>query len=354
MSKSAVLSSVTLLVVAVFGGLYFAQPNPLAATVKDLEGRLNQAQGENTRLKVDNEKLQVAVKKAEQEAAKWRAPGGGGAVASRAGTGQSPGGGGGDGDDKEGAGGRAGTVSGLSTNGGVVTVDQARVRETMRRMNDSQMDVNYGRLFKHLGLNEEETARFKQLIADRLNQQNEIAMKYSDKNLTAEQKKGIGEELAASKKASDAAIRQFLDNDEDYATYQQWEDTKVDRMNLQSVVTNFDAADATLSTDQRDQLLALMIATRKASNAERIKVGQQQQQAGFGGVNGVREAIRAREAANNQAILRQAASFLTPEQLAILEKAQGQRLETFYRLTTPAPGAVSPAAPSVPGTNPGR
>jgi hypothetical protein len=315
MNRSVLFSLVGFLGFATLGGFYLAQPNPLTGRVKQLESELSEEKKENTRLKGEFEKLQAAKKAAEVLLAQSNKNN----AAASARSAQPV------------------TAQAVSKDGKTNSADAARaadpaakerVREMMLKMQEGQVDINYGKLIKHLGLNAEEEERFKQLIRDRQTKQSDISMKLSDRTLSAEQKKAITAEMTAARNASDAEIKHFLDSEEDYQTYKEWEGTLGERLQVQMAVTSFDAADASLSTEQREQLLNLLVTERKANSQKanvKAPAGSQ--------VNAI-ALMREREQAMNQSVLKQAASFLTPEQLAVFEKAQQRRLDMFYRVPT--------------------
>ena len=338
MKRSFLLVIAGLLVVnAVLVTLDLAKPNPEAIRAKQLEGELSKAHTEHTGLKVEyeklkeeNDKLQVVVKASTKPAPV-------GALATAVPTVAI---------QPAGATGTTGATSGTSALDEAAKSAEAlrkltetpQVRDMMRKIRDGQIDTSYGGLFKKLGLNEEELNHFKQLLSDRQTKQNDIMMKRMPEGLTPEQRRAhsqnMAKETAAVKKQSDEAIHQFMDNEEDYQKFQQWEDTKGERLQVQMSLSSFDAADIPLSIEQRDKLMEVMVAVRKASQQPAASKAA----AKTPGVDkaGALSLYKARQEANDQSIVQQAASFLSPEQIDVLQKTQLKRRELLSPLVTPA------------------
>jgi hypothetical protein len=67
----------------------------------------------------------------------------------------------------------------------------------------------------------------------------------------------------ANKKASDATIKEFRNDEADFAALMHWEDTEPERMQMMLGKTAFDAANVPLSAEQEEQLISLMAEVRK-------------------------------------------------------------------------------------------
>ena len=138
-----------------------------------------------------------------------------------------------------------------------------KIKDMMKAQAGMQIAMQYSKLIGKLSLDEAETSHFKKLLGDRSAAKTDMSFKMMDSALTKEQRKAVTDEYDAQKKASDAAIKHFLNNDDDYATFQHWEDTDPERMQMTLGRGAFDAVNAPLSEDQEEQLINVMAEVRK-------------------------------------------------------------------------------------------
>lgn len=131
------------------------------------------------------------------------------------------------------------------------------MKEMVRQQQIAQLDMQYGKLFSQFHLSDEEKADFKQLLADKLQAEAELGLKMME-DMGAEVRKDLAQQYEDGKKASDARIREFLNNDADYTAFKNWEDTKAERMQLDLGRSLFTNAGEPLTQQQEDQLITLM------------------------------------------------------------------------------------------------
>ena len=301
MKRSVLISLVAILAVtATIAGVFLAQPNPMAPRVKQLELDLSKANNEITRLKTEYDKL-LAAKKPAPTIAHGNAPATKPLTASAA------------------------SQAAPASSGDALRkmMEAPGMKEMMRKQQEVQIDMTYGKLFQQLGLSDKELDNFKQLLADRQLKQTEVGMKMMDSSLTTEQRGAIANEMTAAKKDSDAAIRKFLNNEDDFKTFQQWDDTQPERMQMQLAASNFDSAGAPLSEEQRNQLIDLMAAVRKAPSQTPDLNDPRNITPGSLSPDGIAQQL-ARYDADAQRVLQQAANFLSPAQLDALKRMQQQ------------------------------
>ena len=287
------LLAAALAVAAIVAGIYFAQPNPLARRVHELERELTAARAENARLQAALEK-RTPVK----PTARPTPP-----VASTP----------------------AAPSEAIPTTSNAVPkmAELAAQREQGFKYYARGIERDYGRLFKSWGLTKEEADHITRILVDRQTKMLEITTKRGQMGLTEAQKRALAEESAAVKQETDTAIAQFLNDDADYQAYLEWEDTVVERIQMQFAVTSFDSVGETLSGEQRDQLQALII-------AHRITPAQRSSFAVPGATSeSMRDQMLKQRAANEAAILKEAASFLSAGQLAHLQKIQDERMTSM-------------------------
>ncbi len=294
-----------LFVVTILAGLYFGKPNPLAERVKALESEL-------TRTKADYTKLQTAYDKLSSIAP--GAPPASPATTKAATSASGP---------------AFTEVSTTSSDAAVKrAVDSSKTTHIMDRFRENQIDLAYSQLIRQFGLNPEESAFFKKLLFERQTLENDVLMARMDPNSRPDDSKIRTKKIAAIKEQSNESIRQFLNNEEDYQAFLGWEDSKLERQQLQMALPSFDSADALLSSQQREQLVDIMVTTRKNNPTSKFKKDPNSSLSGL-------DQVRLRQEKNDQQILQQAASFLTPEQLAVLESTQAQRRKLYYPQKNP-------------------
>ena len=140
------------------------------------------------------------------------------------------------------------------------------MKEMIKKQNLVQLEMIYGGLFKKFGLNEEEKENFKMLLGERTGAQTDLGMKVMDESLTPEQRKQLTEDYEKAKKASDERIRTFLGDEGDFKTFQHWEDTQPERMQLEMMGgrSHFQTAGEPLTAEQEEKLIDLMTSVRNA------------------------------------------------------------------------------------------
>ena len=138
-----------------------------------------------------------------------------------------------------------------------------KMREAMKGAAVMQIEMQYAKLIGRLSLNETETNHFKKLLGDRFSAKTDMSFEMMDPSLSKEQRKAVTDVYEANKKASDAAIKEFLNDDADFATFKHWEDTEPERMQMMLGKNAFDAANVPLSAEQEEQLISLMADMRK-------------------------------------------------------------------------------------------
>ena len=141
------------------------------------------------------------------------------------------------------------------------------MKDMMKQQQLSQIETGYGRLFEDLHLNAEEKEQFKQLIAARLTSATELSFKLMDAGSNPEALKQLKDQITQSNATYDKAIHDFLDNEGDYKTYQYWEETQPERMQLNMMGRQaFVSAGEPLSVDQENQLIGVMADVRKTQS----------------------------------------------------------------------------------------
>jgi len=196
------------------------------------------------------------------------------------------------------------------------------MKEMMKQQQIAALDMQYAGLFSRFHLTDDEKADFKQLLAERLLHESELGIKMLD-DITSEQRKTLVEEYEGAKKAADARIRDFLNNDDDYNAFTSWEETKAERMQLDMGRSLFATAGEPLSPQQEEQLIGVMLQVRKQpSTVPDLSKPQNFDPARLTQADIDRQL--AHYDANAEAVATQSAQFLTPTQVETLRTMQKQ------------------------------
>lgn len=196
------------------------------------------------------------------------------------------------------------------------------MKDMMRQQQIAAIDMQYAGLFSRFNLTEEEKADFKQLLAERVQHDAELGFKMFE-DITPEQRKALVEEYENSKKAAEARIREFLNNDADYDAFTSWEETKGERIQIDMGRGLFATAGEPLTPEQEEQLIGVMLHVRKESSS----VPDLTKPQNFDPANLTQAEIDrqlARYDANAEAIATQSSQFLSPKQIETLRTLQRQ------------------------------
>ena len=198
------------------------------------------------------------------------------------------------------------------------------MKEMVKQQNLAQMDMQYGKLFQRFQLSDEEKQNLKQIIADRMQLEVDLGLKMLGGEVTPGQRKAMISELTSAKKVNDEKIKTFLNNDDDYKTFQQWEDSKPERMQLFLGQAAFSNAGEPLSSQQEDQLVASMLTARNSAKGipdmnkpENVTPGNLTEAMG--------SKLLASFDQQAQQVLADAAKYLSPKQLEALKTMQTQQ-----------------------------
>jgi hypothetical protein len=200
------------------------------------------------------------------------------------------------------------------------------MRDLLGQQQAVQVEIAYSRLIEHLQLNDEEKAHFKKLLTERAKTEADMGLKLLDSNLTPQQRQQVLQEAEKNKLAYDETIRKFLNNDGDWNTFQNYEVTRPERTQYETMGRSiFSATGEPLNNQQEDQLIQLMAQVRQNPTPEQaalMKNMTNPAQLNEANLNTFMEYQRA----SNARALEQAATFLTPAQLKGLQNYQEQSL----------------------------
>lgn len=201
----------------------------------------------------------------------------------------------------------------------------------MRAMMDQQqavmIETSYTPLFNQLQLTDEEKAHFKKLLVEKQKAETDLGLKLLDPSLSAADRQNLLAQAEKNKQAFDQAIKTFLNDDNDWANFQQWENTKPDRTLYDSIGRSLFASSPEPLTQQQEQMLInTMTQMRTSLTPEQqalAKTLQDPTQMTKANIKRMLELT----ALNHQRIIQQAAATMTPGQQAILKTFLDQVLK---------------------------
>lgn len=130
--------------------------------------------------------------------------------------------------------------------------------------------------------------------------------------------------LTEAKNASDLKIKTFLNNEQDYLAYQNWEQAKPERMALSMGQSAFAATGEPLTSVQEDQLAnAMMRARTSRTNIPDLTKAENLSPENLSRLS--LEKILASYDVQAQEVATAAAAFLSPKQLEALKTFQQQQ-----------------------------
>jgi len=204
------------------------------------------------------------------------------------------------------------------------------MRAMMEQQQAIQVEMSYARLFEFLQLSPEEKEHFKKLLTERQKAEMDLGLKMMDPKLTPDQRKQLTAQYEKQKQAFDATIKGFLNDDNDWKTFQHWEDTKPERTQYDMMGRSlFSASSEPLSQQQEQQLVDLMTEVRKTPGSS-ANIGAQT------GMDPTRitadmiERQMKQYEDNAQVVSQRAAAFLSPVQMQTL-KSYHEQLKTLSR-----------------------
>jgi hypothetical protein len=198
------------------------------------------------------------------------------------------------------------------------------MREAMERQQALQIDIAYARLFEQLQLSPQEREHFKKLLVERQKTQTELSLKLMDDTLTSAQRQEIGEQIDRQRTAFDDTIRQFLNHDDDWQSFQHWEKTLPERSQYEMLGKGlFASSPEPLSVQQEQQLIDLMAEVRARPGSGGNLAGKTNLDPSLLTDDLIKRQLQQIEV-NGRIVAERAAEFLTPAQLQTLKTYQEQ------------------------------
>lgn len=129
-------------------------------------------------------------------------------------------------------------------------LDNPTVNEMVKASQRGALNTLYADLIRYLNLNEEESEIFMDLLMNRQMAQTQVGLKMMSSGITEEESAALAQELERSQVLFEEQMRDFLNNDDDYAEYEYYEKTMTER----SVLSQMDEALAGTGAELSDQV----------------------------------------------------------------------------------------------------
>jgi hypothetical protein len=228
MSKSTlVLALVSMIMTAVAAGLWFTRPPDSNAQVAALEARLREAEAVIARLK-SQQPAGLASRSSEHRSSASESS----IMAPHSAT--------------------TGTLQGQQAAPPPQPAVTAPPVKADKRL--AEAEARYADLINQFGLQPDEKEAFKDLAAKRDDIRKAAFAKLSDPTLTPAQRQAILADAKAQMGQLDDSVRQFLNNDTDYNTFQKWEAQNIERGQLDSARNIFEKNGVVLTPEQESIL----------------------------------------------------------------------------------------------------
>jgi hypothetical protein len=201
------------------------------------------------------------------------------------------------------------------------------MKKAMHTQQAAQVLMLNADLIRHFQFNEEEKSHFEKLLLDRHMDQMELGLDMAQAGLTPEKRKELTRAYKAQKETSDQAIRKFLNDEDDWETFQEWEETQPERVQVQMIGRGlFKASDEPLTGDQEALLIEAMADVRRAppSTPNPGPTGSDLLQGSLNDER-IRSALEV-QVRNNTVILERATAFMSPGQIETLKQFQEQQI----------------------------
>lgn len=187
------------------------------------------------------------------------------------------------------------------------------MRAVIDQQQAAQIEVGYARLFDQLQLNPEEKENFKNLLTARQKILTDLSLQLLDPSLTPAKRQELLDEAKHQQSVYNASIQEFLNDPNDFQSFQQWDGTLPERNQFDTIGRSlFSSSGEPLSQTQEQQLIMLMAEVRANS-----PVGGLNDQTGTD-PNKLTDEVIAQQMeqldANNRNIAERAETFLTAGQ----------------------------------------
>ena len=127
-------------------------------------------------------------------------------------------------------------------------------------------EANYAGLINRLGLQPNEKDYFKQMAAEREQIRKQALAKLDDPTLTEAQRKGVIERAKQELDQNNEQVRGFLNDDADFQRFNAWEQTHLEREQMETGRSIFDNAGDPLSPEDEETIVDDIYRLRRNTN----------------------------------------------------------------------------------------
>lgn len=142
------------------------------------------------------------------------------------------------------------------------------MQQMIRGQHQSMVDMVYGEMFNYFDLNEDEQRALNKLLVDKQLAGLDLVMEFMDPNISAEERKALGDEIEAVYGEADQAVRDTFASEEDLAFYESYKESLPERWHLANLRSSLENTDIPLSGDQEQAMLDMMYAERASTDFE--------------------------------------------------------------------------------------
>ncbi|MDD5199099.1 MAG: hypothetical protein PHC88_04790 [Terrimicrobiaceae bacterium] len=197
-------------------------------------------------------------------------------------------------------------------------IDTPAMRKMMAAQRAGMIEDNYADLIGKFHFTPEERAQFLALVSAKESIDMDLGMKLL-KAPPGERQQLVTQQKAAKENA-DADIREFFNNDQDFATYTEYTGQQAQRYELKALQPGLKAIDQPLTPAQETSLMGVLQSTRKAFHFSASQ--------GDPTLSADAQARMLEEQAQlQQQVAAGAAAILTPQQLEVFRKTQARQLQ---------------------------
>lgn len=193
--------------------------------------------------------------------------------------------------------------------------DDAEIHQAVQTV----VKLLYTDLIKGLNLNEEEAGFFKTLLGKGYTKTQELGFKMRE--ASEEERQALVEEMTRSEEANDKAIREFLNNDEDFQRYTDYKDRLPERQQIGRIRATMSSSKVPLDDETADRLMEAMHRVRKDSSGPDFYGPDAIEEVAKGGYE---ESFMASWEASQEALRPMVSNILNPEQLEAFQEYQKQ------------------------------
>jgi hypothetical protein len=199
------------------------------------------------------------------------------------------------------------------------------MRDMIATQQKHAAELKYADLFKHFNLSPDEQAQFVALLTEKEAPMMDLGLKALSGNISPDERTALAQQAKDAQAAADEKIRAFINNDADYAYYQNYTKLQPYRSQVDSLNATMLKSGAPLDPTQADSLANLIYQTSKNFPKDPTDNPAADPAAALSEQNVT--ASLDRQAQIQAQVLQQAAAFLSPDQLDLLKQNQTQQLE---------------------------